>query len=110
MRYNKKISAENAEDEIVPVRTPKRVAVITAAVVLLVIILNIAVSVIGDARLWYIDLTSVRYKSGESTMYTLSDSCRELIGSDAVPMIEAVNEERAQRGEKPIKLNIIFCS
>ena len=35
MRYNKKISAENAENEIVPVRTPKRVAVITAAVVLL---------------------------------------------------------------------------
>ena len=101
---------EIAETEIIPVKTPKRVTVITAAVVLLVIVLNIAVSLIGDARLWYIDLSSVRYKSGESTMYTLSDACLSLIGTDAVPMIEKVNEERARRGEEPIKLNMIFCA
>ena len=98
------------ENEITPVKTPKRITVITAAVVVLVILLNVAVSLIGDARLWYIDLTNVRYKSGESTMYTLSDSCLTLIGKDAIPMIEKTNAERQSRGEEPIKLNIIFCA
>ena len=106
----KRFQNENTENEIIPVKTPKRVTVITALVIVAVIALNIAVSLLGDARLWYIDLTSVRYKSGESTMYTLSDACSSLIGSDAVPMIEKVNAERAGRGEKPIKLNIIFCA
>ncbi len=110
VKKSKNETAEVAENEIIPVKTPKRVTVITAIVVLAVIVLNIAVSLIGDARLWYIDLTSVRYKSGESTMYTLSDSCLSLIGSDAVPMIEKVNRERESRGEEPIKLNIIFCA
>lgn len=106
----KRLQNENTENEIIPVKTPKRVTVITALVIVAVIALNIAVSLLGDARLWYIDLTSVRYKSGESTMYTLSDACSSLIGSDAVPMIEKVNAEREGRGEKPIKLNIIFCA
>ncbi len=110
VKKNKNVTEGVTENEIIPVKTPKRVTVITAVVVFLVIILNIAVTMIGDARLWYIDLTSVRYKSGESTMYTLSDACLSLIGKDAVPMIEKVNAERARRGEEPIKLNIIFCA
>lgn len=91
-------------------KTPKSVTVITAVVVIAVIILNIAVSLIADACLWYIDLTEVKYKSGESTMYTLSDACISLIGSDAVPMIEKINADRVSRGDEPIKLNIIFCA
>ncbi len=93
-----------------PKRSGKRVAVVTAAVVLAVIILNIAFTLIADASLWYIDLTAVRYKSGESTLYTLSSSCQELIENEAVPMIEAVNRDREKRGEEAIKLNIIFCA
>ena len=110
MKKEENKSSLQEDGEIKLRKTPKRLAVITALVVLAVIAINVAVSAIGDARLWYIDLTSVRYKSGESTMYTLSDSCNRLIGSDAVPMIEKVNEERAGRGEEQIKLNIIFCA
>lgn len=106
----RQLKDENNDGEIKIVKTPKRVTVITALVIVAVIALNIAVSLIGDARLWYIDLTSVRYTSGESTMYTLSDSCSDLIGRDAVPMIEKVNAEREARGEEPTKLNIIFCA
>ena len=106
----KSLKKENIDGEIVPIKTPKRLTVITTLVVVAVIALNIAVSLVGDARLWYIDLTSVRYTSGESTMYTLSDSCSDLIGRDAVPMIEKINAEREKRGEEPTKLNIIFCA
>ncbi|MBE6647263.1 MAG: hypothetical protein E7611_06465 [Ruminococcaceae bacterium] len=91
-------------------KSSKSVTVITVAVVLAVIIINIAVSALGDAFLWFIDLTQVRYTSGEATMYTLSETCKNLIGTDAVPMIEKVNAERRARGEEPIKLNIIFCA
>lgn len=85
-------------------------AVITAVVVIAVILLNVAVSIISDEGLWYLDMTQVRYKSGESTMYSLSDTCRELIASEAVPMIEKVNAQRKARGEEPIRVNIIFCA
>lgn len=92
------------------VKRPKRMAIVTALVIIAVVVLNVIVSVIADRNLWYLDLTEVRYKSGEATMYTLSDSCRSLIASDAIPMIEKVNEEREKRGEEPITLNIIFCA
>lgn len=87
-----------------------KTSVITAIVVLAVIVLNVVFALVADANLWYIDLSSVRYKSGQSTMYTLSDSCKSLISTDVVPMIEAVNREREGAGEEPIKLNIIFCA
>ena len=100
----------NTGETVEKTRSPKKVTVVTVAVVIAVLILNIAVSLIGDAFLWYVDLTEVRYKDGESTMYTLSDTCKTLIGTDAVPKIEAINAERKARGEEPIKLNIIFCA
>lgn len=83
---------------------------ITVAVVVAVILLNVVISVIADRGLWYLDMTQVRYKSGETTMYSLSDTCRNLIATEAVPMIEKVNAERSARGEEPIRVNIIFCS
>lgn len=85
-------------------------AVITCAVVIAVIILNILVSVIADRGLWYLDMTQVRYTSSEATMYTPSKSFLNLIRTDAIPMIEKANEERAARDEEAIKLNIIFCA
>ena len=92
------------------VKRPKRITVITCAVIIAVIILNIFVSVIADRGLWYLDMTQVRYTSGEATMYTPSKSFLSLIENDAITMIEKVNEERVARGEEAIKLNIIFCS
>ncbi len=91
-------------------KSRKSITIFTVVVVLAVMIFNIVITMIADANLWYIDMTSVRYKSGDAAMYTLSDSCADLIGSDAIPMIEEINREREQRGEEPIKLNIIFCS
>ncbi len=110
MKKEIKSSPDAAVEVGARIKSPKSAKMITAVVVIAVIILNIALSLIGDAFLWYIDMTEVRYTSGEAAMYTLSDSCISLIGSDAIPMIEEVNSEREARGEEPIKLNIIFCA
>ncbi len=91
-------------------KSPKRLRIITVAVIIALIALNAFISVMTDADLWYIDLTLPRYKNTDSGLYTLSDACRELIGNDSIPLIEKVNRERAERGEDPIKLNIIFCA
>jgi len=88
----------------------KKITLITAIVLLAVIIFNVLFTILADADLWYIDLSEVRYTAGESTMYTLSDSCKDLIRSDVIPMIESVNAQRESRGEEKIKLNIFFCS
>ena len=102
------IRDENGND--ISVKSPKKGKIITAFVLACVIILNIALSFLGDANLWQIDMTLPRYKSTDSGLYTLSDTCRELIGSQSVPLIEEVNRERESRGEEKIKLNIIFCA
>lgn len=83
---------------------------VTAAVVLAVVIINVLVSFASDARLWYIDMTSDRYMERESALYTLSESCRKLIGEQSIPMVEEVNRDRAASGEEAIKVNIIFCT
>lgn len=93
----------------VGMRGKKIGSLITAVVILAVIAFNIIISLIGDANMWYIDVTRSRYKSGSSGFYTLSDECKELIGNDAVPMIEQTNLERKANGESPIKLKIVFC-
>lgn len=102
------IRDENGTD--ISVKSPKKGKIITALVLICVIILNIALSLLTDANLWRIDMTLPRYKSTDSGLYTLSDTCRELIGSQSVPLIEEVNRERESRGEEKIKLNIIFCA
>ena len=99
---------KSAGDE--KIKSPQSAKIITAAVVAAVIVLNVAIAIIADAFLWYVDMTQVRYTGDASPMYTLSEECISLIGNDAVPMIEKVNEERKSRGEEPIKLNIIFCA
>lgn len=100
-------SSENAPCKC---RKAKRFKAVTALVIIAVVVLNIIVSVWGDINLVYIDLTKTKYKSAKADMYTLSEMCRDLVGNEAIPMIKKVNEEREQRGEQPLKLNIIFCS
>ena len=99
-----------AKKEATTMQNSKKVTVITALVVLAIIVFNVLFTVFADAGLWYIDMSSVRYTSGESTMYTLSDSCESLIKTEVIPMIGAVNDDRVGRGEEKIKLNIIFCA
>lgn len=91
-------------------KSPKRLTLITVAVIAAVILFNIIFSVVGDDLMLYIDLSQVKYSTGVTTLYTLSDTCKELISSQAVPMIERVNEERAERGEDKLKVKIIFCA
>ncbi len=105
-----KFPTDNGENDVYRKKSSKRITVITAIVIAAVILLNIVFSLIGDARLWYIDLTRAKYISTDYSFYTLTDECVELIGREAVPMIEQVNRERKGRGEEPIKLNIVFCA
>ena len=100
----------SGENDVYRKKSSRRIAVITVVVVLAVLLLNVAVSFIGDAQLWYIDLTRAKYISTDYSFYTLTDDCVRLIGQEAVPMIEQVNAEREARGEEPIKLNIVFCA
>ncbi|MBQ8409047.1 MAG: Gldg family protein [Clostridia bacterium] len=103
--------AENtADDSIYTKKSSKRLTAISALVVVAVIILNVIISVLGDSRLWYIDLTQTRYQSQKYTMYTLSDECSDMIGEEAIPMIDSINAEKKASGEDPIKVNIVFCA
>ena len=86
----------------------KRITVITVSVVVLVLLFNVGFSIFGDLSMLYIDISEVKYSSGADALYTLSDTCRELIGKDAIPMIERFNSESGE--DAPGKLKIIFCS
>lgn len=83
---------------------------LTAIAVVAIIAINVLVSAIGDAELWFIDLTRGKYKSHDYTMYTLTEECKNIVLNDAVSMIDEVNAERAASGEKRIKAKIIFCA
>ena len=65
------------------IRKGRLFKVLGAIVIVAVIALNLLASVLGEARLWYIDLTKTKYKSAESAFYTLSESCKSLISADA---------------------------
>lgn len=91
-------------------KSSKTVSIITAAVIIAVIIINVVISALGDKFMWYMDLSPIRYLNGKSPMYTLSDQCVALFETQALPMIDSVNEERKAEGEEPIKLNIVFCA
>lgn len=91
-------------------KSSKTVSVITASVVVAVVILNVVLSLLGDKFMWFADLSPIRYISGTTPMYTLSEQCKTLLESDAIPMIESVNKDRAAAGEDPVKLGIVFCA
>ncbi len=105
------LQGDGAEVDIAhQTKSSRRISAISAAAVAAVIVLNVIVCILSDARLWNIDLTQLKYKGGESTLYEVSESCLNLIGSQVVPMVEKVNSERAERGEEAIKVKIVFCS
>ena len=98
------------QDDIMSKKSTKMIKIITAAVVVAAIVLNVLVSLISDSRLWYIDMTRSRYTSSDVSFYTLSEECIDLLEKKAIPMVEKINGERAEAGEEPIKVKIIFCS
>ena len=83
---------------------------VTVAIVALVLVLNVALTLLADKNMWYVDLSPIRYVGGTSQMYTLSEECKLIISERVVPEIEKVNEQRKASGEEALKLNIIFCA
>ncbi len=90
-----------------------KAAVITAAVLVAVLLLNVVVTLLSYRFLWQVDETTNRYANtldrGDHSMYTSTEAFLSLIGESAVPMVDKVNAERAERGEDAIPVNIIFC-
>ena len=106
---NRELDAVSYESSVRRKRkSRRRIITVTAIVTLAVLTVNIAFSILSYKYLWFTDLTQTRYNTIDATMYTLTDNTRKLIEAEAVPMIDKVNEERAE-GEK-LKLNIIFCA
>ena len=100
----------DSENSVYARKSPKKITLITVAVVAAVIVFNIIFSIAGDDLMLYGDLSQVKYDTGVPTLYTLSDTCQNIISSQAIPMVNRVNEERAERGEDKIKVKIIFCA
>ena len=104
MKKNENISEETKR------KSPKAIFAVTVIVITLIVLLNVAVSVLADKYMWYIDLSPIRYTSTTSQMYSLSAECEAMVSARIRPEIEKINEERRDSGEEPIKLNIVFCS
>lgn len=86
---------------------------ITVLVLIGVILLNLLVSILGQAHVWQIDETVNRYTNPtmkDLTLYTPTETFVNLIGDSAIPMVDQVNTDRAAKGEDPISINIIFCA
>ncbi|MBE6651880.1 MAG: hypothetical protein E7610_00520 [Ruminococcaceae bacterium] len=89
-------------------------ATLTFGVIAIVLALNIAFSFVADRFMWQVDETVTRYIDAKGvsvgSMYTATDAFMTLIGESAIPMVEKMNAERAERGEEPITINIKFCA
>ena len=88
-------------------------AIITAAVLAAVILLNVAVAVASYRMPWQVDETTNKYAGTEDfknvSLYTPTAPFLQLIEESAIPMVDEINAERAERDEAPIPVNIIFC-
>lgn len=118
-----RLSAEEreAEDSRLGSRRRRRAhrsisVAITAAVIAVVLLLNLAVSYLGYAHLWQSDMTIVGALKYENIMgggtddrrlYTLSDTFANLIRDDGISALDALNEDR---DGDPLTVEIIFCS
>lgn len=91
-------------------KSPKIMTVITVAVIVAVMAFNILFSIIGDRAMLFFDISQVKYKTDATTLYTLSDTCNDLIGREAIPMIKQIREDGQTSGNSVQKLKIVFCS
>ena len=81
---------------------------LSALVIAAVILLNVLVTFLCSANLWFADMTSGHFREADISlyagMYTLSDSAENLMKKT----FDAANENRAE-GEE-VKVDIIFCA
>lgn len=108
---NRNLDADIYEKSIRKKRKSRaKIIFVTAVVVLVTLLVNIAFSVLAYRFMLHSDLTNTRYTTDSSRLYTLTDITKNLIAGQVVPMIDKVNAEREAAGEDRIKLNIIFCA
>ncbi len=84
--------------------------VVTVGVLLGVLLLNVLFSLAADRWMWQVDETVTRYLQDKRSLYTPEDAFIDLIGEYAIPMVDSVNAARAEEGEEPLTVNIIFCA
>lgn len=101
---------QNGNEGKVTRKSSKLLTAISITVVVAVIAINLIVSILGDSQLLYIDISQVKYRSTKSTMYTLSDECRNMVEKDVISMVDKVNGERKSEGKDPISLKVVFCA
>jgi hypothetical protein len=83
---------------------------VTVLVIAGVLLCNVGFHALATKGLWFIDFNIPRYLSMEGTLYRVSDSCIDLIDKNLPDAVDAINAERAQKGEEPLKVEIIFCT
>ncbi|MBE6676197.1 MAG: hypothetical protein E7594_05070, partial [Ruminococcaceae bacterium] len=83
---------------------------VTVLIIAGVLLLNVGFHALAAKGLWFIDFAIPRYLSQEGTLYTVSDSCLTLLENNLPGAIDAVNDQRAENGEEPLKVEIIFCT
>ncbi len=88
----------------------RRMRVMTALVIVAVILFNAVFSVLAYNGLWIVDQTKTRYKTIENRLYTLDEQAEELLRTEMIPAVDAVNAQRTAQGDEPLKVGIIFCS
>lgn len=72
---------------------------ITAAVIAVVLLVNVGFGLLSDAGMWLIDLTSEK-------MYTLTDATVEMLDGT----FQQVNEKRESEGAEDVQVDIVFCA
>ena len=83
---------------------------VTVLVIACVLLCNVGFHALATKGLWFIDFAIPRYTSMEGTLYTLSDSCITLLDQNLPGAVDAINAARAENGEEPLKVEIIFCT
>ncbi len=84
---------------------------LTVAIIALVLVVNVLFSFAADHFMWQVDETVTRYTTRKGvSMYSPTEEFLDVVGDLAIPMVDKVNAERAEAGEDPLSINIIFCS
>lgn len=86
-------------------------AALTLAVLGVVLAVNILFSFVADRFMWQADATVTKYTTRKGvSMYTPTQEFLDVVRDYAIPMVEAMNASRAQKGEPPITINVKFCT
>lgn len=103
----------NQNQSNTPRRGTRRVvsAAVTVAVIAVVLAVNVLFSFVADRFMWQVDETVTKYTSRKGvSMYTPTEEFLDVVRDYAIPMVEEMNAERAEKGEEPITINVKFCT